>query len=406
MKRLIILLTLSIALITSCAKPPLTDSNTVSTSENTQKAQIVIVLVKDFLKDTDEILEKLTNLYGKNEFSVAWLSSIEAKSDEVYEVIENQSQNENIQAIIAFPALRGTSEAFLSLKKAKPDLITISLWPFEDFLFSEAASSLVISEDPWVRAFMLVQECKNLGKTKFLHINSPFLDRFEYYQLRRAALAKACELEGLVYKEINNFADNKNPKVRSQKTEEVFKEILMAHKEDISDSKSAIFCPDPKTNQFFITEASTNSFSLLSSDFSSFNPIYTVFDITADKLKALTFNERARLLESQEVLTRSKVYTAWEFPAAWIALAPVLDFTRSCIRKDTSIDSLEDLKAWINRRIPGASFTLEYAIDPDSQVRSRNHIVFMQDSFTPGKGRLGLLNFVMPESLRLVRPEN
>jgi hypothetical protein len=284
------------------------------------------------------------------------------------------------KAVLVAPALAGTAEGFRRAKEARPDLFCIAAGSTEDPLLIESASDLVVDLDRVYRAYLIPWAAKRMGAGALVAAYTREEGQ-DPESLRECAIMSAASADlGLKFAAKTAPAGVDPAAFVRAGSGSWLREL---------GPDAALYCSSPVLAAPVLAGAIAGGGMVVDVAGEATRSSYaSALGLDLSSAKGDPSKERRLVEAAVEALGGRGRFGMWDAPFAEASVEGLGEFAVRASSGAARKDEIKDIVAALDARSRGAAWIADYDIDPDTGVRSANHVLLRQDTYVLGKGYL------------------
>jgi hypothetical protein len=295
-----------------------------------------------------------------------------------------------VKAIVVAPALTGTAEGFRLAKQARPELFCVAAGSREDELELEASADLVVDLDRLYRAYLTPWAAKKMGARAFLALYSPSEAADPAMLRERTIMSAACAELGLRYQAVVTPAGADPAGYARAMTDSWLRDL---------GRDTALYCSDPALVAPLIKGAVASGGLLPDAAGQATIEAYAAA-IGLNLGPAKGDPRRARNLLEAAIgpLGGRRRFGLWDADYGRASVAGVALFAARAAAAAAkgaaagtaagTATGLKALTAALDEASADSAWLAAYDVDPETGVKSANHVLLRQDIYVLGSGYL------------------
>ncbi len=305
-------------------------------------------------------------------------------AEQLSRLLAVQGADTRVKAIVVSPAIRGTASAFASLREKRPDLLLYAIDSEEDYLEIEESATFVVSTDQEAVAYSAVWAAARLGCTRFVYVASRPPQPDGEAGHRQAVLAKAAAEFGLDFADASLVSNEALPLVIGMKSAGSKTAFYLAGESVIEPMLAAIV-----QEGGIVAGMYPGSFLMEHPELAGAAPP------VADPASVLASLEKAIGLQGGS----GRLVLPGYPEGAALEAAVILSLQQSIQNKTGKPDSAQ-FHVFLRQVTSNISWRVDYSMDRQTGVRSRNHLLVFQDLYLIGRGYLPFTKGTIPDGYR------
>jgi hypothetical protein len=308
--------------------------------------------------------------------------------------IEERARDERVAAIVVAPAPQGTAEGFRRAKEKRPGILCVCSGSSDEPLAIESAADLVVDLDRVGRAYLSAWEAKKMGASALVAAYTRDEDS-DPVALRERAIMRAASVKlGLKY------AAMVAPK--GVGAEEFARAGTGAWLRDYG-PKASLYCSDPSLAGPVLSGAVAGGGIVAEAAGEATRAAYAAaLGVDLSEAKGDRAKERRLLEKAASAMGLKGRLGLWDSGYGEASARGLGEFAMRVGSGSARKDDLKGLTAAFDARSEGAAWLADYDVDPDTGVKSANHVLLRQDVYVLGSGYLqSALRTIPPEYLTL-----
>ena len=293
-----------------------------------------------------------------------------------------------VKAIVVEPAVQGSAEGFHRAKASRPELFCIAGDSREDELAIEASADLVVDLDRVHRAWLVPWAARKMGAKAVVAAYTRGEMTDPRAQRERAIMSAACSDLGLKYAAMAAPAGIDAVTYTRAMTGAWFRDY---------GKDTALYCSDRALSVPLLAGAIAGGGVMVDAAGSMTRAVYAAalgVDFAPANGDA---RKEFKLLEGAiEVLGGRGRLGLWDADYVEASVAGLAEFALHVASGSARKDDLKDLVAALDDRSHPAAWLAAYDVDPDTGVKSGNHVLVRQDIHVLGSGYLQSALQVVP----------
>jgi len=290
------------------------------------------------------------------------------------------AEDSGVAAILVAPAPEGTAEGFRRAKQARPGLLCIASGSSEDALVVEASADLVMDLDRLYRAYLAVWAAKKMGASSLVAAYAREEGDDPAARRERAIMAAASAALGLKY------AAMTSPK--GVAADGFVRAGTGAWLRDYG-PRAALYCSAPDLVGPLLAGAVAGNGIVAEAAGEATRAAYAeALGVDLTEAKGDAVKEKRLLENAAEALGMRGRLGLWDSGYGEASLRGLGEFAMRVGAGTARKDDLKALLSALDARSGGAAWLADYDVDPDTGVKSANHVLVRQDIYVLGSGYL------------------
>ncbi len=323
-----------------------------------------------------------------------------------------------VKAVVVSPAIRGTAAAFASLREKRPDLLLYAIDSEDDYLEIEEAATFVVSADQEAGAYSAAWTAARLGCTTFVYVAGQIPQGAQpagggTAMTRHAVLVKAAAEFKLDFKETvlrhaGPPAKNKAPVPEGVLVFDDARLLVLGMQS--ANEKTAFYLADETVIASMLSAVLKEGgvvAGIYPASYLMQNPELALAQNSADPTVNPSPESTA---EPAKILADIEKYIGLQGGSGRFVMpgypegpameaAVIFSLQRRLVKRQEKTDSAQFL-GFLRQATPNISWRVDYSMDRQTGVRSRNHLLVFQDLYLIGRGYLPFTKGTIPESYR------
>jgi hypothetical protein len=290
-----------------------------------------------------------------------------------------------VKAIVAIPALPGSSEGFRLAKEAragggKPGLLCLAGESSEDELSIEASADLVVDLDRVYRAYLVPWAAKKMGAKALVAVFARGEEADPRFAREREIMSAASADLGLKYLAAEVPAGVDAAAYARAMTGAWFRDF---------GRDTALHCSDPVLAAPLVSGAIAGGGIIVDAGGGATRAAYAAaLGLDLSPAKGDARKERALVEAAAVALGLRGRLGLWEADYGRECALGLAEYALRAVSGAAKKDELKDFAAALGAGSPDAAWLVDYDVDPETGVRSANRILLRQDVYVLGSGYL------------------
>ncbi len=411
MKKLTVVFAFAIlvfCIVTGCKKAETKDAGKEVVPDSKYHIGIVtgtLFQLEDDLRGAEELIRRYGSVDDGGIIKhIMYPDDFISQQDITVERILSLAEDPLMKAVIVNQGVPGTAEAFMQIKKIRPDILCFVAEAHEDPLIIESAADMVVNADFISRGYTIVWAAKEMGAKNFIHISFPRHMEYATLGLRRQIMEEACNDLGLrfIYK---TAPDPTGETGIAGAQEFILKNVPVWIQEYGADT--AFFCTNDAHTEPLLKQLAEYGGIFVEADLPSPLMGYPgAFNIDVSE----TTDDFGIVLQKVEQAVTAKGgagrFGTWAYSYGFTVSAGLGEYAKRILDGTAVAGSISDLCAALNEFTPGAQWNGSNYIDAETGIRAKNHALIYMDTYILGEGFLHTTDLKIPEkyyNMRFVR---
>ena len=285
-----------------------------------------------------------------------------------------------VKAVVVDPAVPGSAEGFRRAKAGRSDLFCVAGDSREDCLTIEAAADLVVDIDRVFRAWLIPWAAKKMGAKALVAVYSQGEGSDPRALRERAIMAAACADLGLRYAAMAPPAGTEAAAYARAMTGAWLRDF---------GSDTALYCSDGEFTAPLLSGAISGGGMIVDAAGRATRGAYAAaIGLDLGPAKGDARKERALVEAAVCALGGRGRFGMWDADFEGAGVAGLAEFALRVVTGAARRDELKDLLSALDARSHPAAWLAAYDVDPDTGVKSGNHVLARQDIYVLGSGYL------------------
>jgi hypothetical protein len=302
--------------------------------------------------------------------------------------IAARGRDARVAAILVAPAPEGTAEGFRRAKEARPGILCVASGSSEEALVIESAADLVVDLDRVYRAYIAAWSARKMGASALVAAYSRDGEEDPAFLRERAIMEAASAKLGLKY------AARVPPK--GVDAEAFVRAGTGSWLRDFG-PRAALYCSEPALVAPILAGAVAGGGIVAEAGGEATRASYaSALGVELAEAKGDPLKERRLLEKAAAALGLRGRLGLWDSGYGESSMRGLGEFAMRVSSGAARKDDLKGLLAALDARSGGAAWLADYDVDPETGVKSANHLLIRQDVYVLGVGYLQSALQAMP----------